>query len=115
MTVGGESGEAIWAQTCDEALAILGYALMWELPEQSWEEVWDALGDMARAATDRDADLLTLATGRLELCSPLRSKTRLGDSVLPAPVRVKERVEETVTTLGKTDAQSDQGIRPGSK
>ena len=100
------TGDTEWRAARDEAQAALSDALVWKLPATRWEQVREAVADMATAVTDgRPADLWQ-AIGRLELCSPVRVATRLGDTPqLPAPKAVREQIAEL------TDALTGNGDR----
>jgi len=112
------TGDTEWRAACDEAQAALSDALVWNLPASRWERVQEAVADMAAAVAAGRLDDLWQTTGRLELCSPVRVVTRLGDTPqLPAPKAVREQIAELIDALtgnGDRDAAADSGPAAGS-
>ena len=98
-----------------EAVLALREALTWSLAAPRWAQVHAAVEDMAAVAS-AGPDALRQAIVLLELCGPLRTVTRLGDTPqLPAPMAVQERIAELVGALtpdGAADADdaSDQDL-----
>src|SRR5450432_2050141 len=98
-----------WREACDDAVATLSDALSWELPERRWEQVAAIVEGMAAAVTAASPDALWQTIGQLELCSPLRVATKMGDtSRLPAPKPTLERIGELVDSLTR-----DGDVKPG--
>jgi hypothetical protein len=94
------AGDVEWPAVRDEAIAVLGDALAWCIPAARWDQVRGAIEDMASAAAPASADELWQAAGSLELLSPARVATRLGDtSFIPAPEAVRERIVELIDAL----------------
>jgi CATRA-associated small protein len=110
----GRADEASWMEALDEALSALRDVLIWELHEPDWEQVSKAVSDIANAAAAGDLRWLWRATGYLDLCSPLRVATRLGDTPrLPAPKAVREQTAELIGTLSIGAATRDGADMPG--
>jgi len=106
------TGGTEWRAARDEAAAALSDALIWNLSAARWEQVQDAVADMATAVASASLDDLWQTTGRLELCSPLRVVTRLGDTPqLPAPEAIRDQIAALITALG--DGPPSGGGKPG--
>jgi hypothetical protein len=106
-----------WRAAREESVAALTEALSWHLPEPWWKQVEETLADMAAAAspTATSPQALWQATGLLELYSPLRVTTRLGDTPqLPAPKAVRERIAELIDTLSAERGQMVGDVGKGS-
>lgn len=104
MVEGAGSGEVTWNAAREDADSVLRHALDWTLPAGWWDEVASAVADIGQALATTDLDLLLEATGRLELCSPLRTKTRLGDkgnADVPAPKPVRGQIIVVVDKVGR--------------
>jgi hypothetical protein len=96
-----------WAAACDEAREVLADVPRWSLPEPRWEQARRAMADMTGALAAASLKELWRATGRLQLCSPPRVLTRLGDDPpLPAPKAVRERVAELIYSLDPAVSRS---------
>ena len=107
------TGDTEWRAARDEARAALSDALMWNLTAARWEQVQDAIADMAAAVTSARLDDLWQTTGRLELCSPLRVVTRLGETPqLPAPETIREQIVALISALAG-DGNPSGGGKPG--
>jgi len=105
--------ETEWRAARAEALAVLGDALLWNLTASRWEHVRDAVADLAQAVAATSVGALWQAIGHLELCSPVRVATRLGDAVaLPAPMAARERIAELIDALTR-DGDLKIGDKPG--
>lgn len=81
-----------WLAACDEALELVSDVLLWKLQESRWEQVLAAIAEVAEAVEAGSLDVLWRGIADLELCSPLRVSTGLGDTPrLPAtrPIRVR--------------------------
>jgi hypothetical protein len=103
-----------WRQAGDEALAVLGAALLWDLPSSVWEQAREALAGVAAAITAGSADALWQASEYLDFYSPLRTRTRLGDLPERAPKAVREQIAELVDALALTiDLRSGSGSTTG--
>jgi hypothetical protein len=112
MTDDAGTGDTDWHEARNEALATLRDALRWELPERRWEQVDDAMDGMATAFAAANSDALWQMTGYLELCSPLRVATRLGDTpALPAPKPTQDRIAEMIDALTRAGDRKP-GDRP---
>lgn len=113
------TSETEWHAARDEALAVLRDALGWNLSLRRWEQVQDTVTEMAAAVAAASTNSLWQMTGRLELSSPVRVATRLGDAaVLPAPMLVRERIAELVDTLTRVDtlkAGDETGMDPAAR
>jgi hypothetical protein len=106
-----DAGASEWRAGRDEAREALREALMWDLPAARWEHVSDAVEGMAAAIVARSLAGLRQTTARLELCSPVRVATRLGDTPrLPAPQAARERITEMIDTLTR-----DQDLKAGDQ
>jgi hypothetical protein len=103
-----------WRGACEEACAILRGIPLWYLPASRWPEVSVAIAALAEAAAAGDAGALWGAAARLDLFDSLRTQIRLGDvpPVLPAPMPVRDRAAELITTLGRAAGQK-AGDDPG--
>lgn len=109
LTDDAGTGDMDWREACDEAAATLRDALNWELPERRWEQVAATVEGMAAAVTATSLDALWQTTGQLELCSPLRVATKMGDTPrLPAPKPTLERIGELIDSLTR-----DGDLKPG--
>ena len=107
------TGGTEWRSAHDEACAALSDALMWNLSAARWEQVQDAVADMAAAVAAASLDDLWQTTGRLELCSPLRVVTRLGDTPqLPAPEAIRDQIAALISALAGDGDPSGSG-KPG--
>ena len=103
MSAGNASNSGTeWHAARSEALAVLHDALGWNLPGPRWEQVQSTVADIAAAVAAASLDALWQTISRLELCSPLRVVTRVGDTPpLPAPKAVRERIAELIDTLAR--------------
>jgi hypothetical protein len=106
------SSDARWRPARDEAIAALEEALDCDLPAARWEQVADAVAQMAAAVAAGSVDDLWRATGRLKLCGPWRVGTRAGDTPeLPAPMATRERIAELADAL-TADGKRSAGGKP---
>jgi CATRA-Associated Small Protein len=95
-----------------EALDVLSDALQWQLAETRWPAIEQVLAAMDAAVTGRDLHALMAATADLELAGPLRI-TRIGATpILPAPPKIRDRLNQLVFTLGGVPAASDEDPGP---
>jgi len=94
-----EASDEEWLAACDEALEALSDALSWKLAKSRWGQVLAAIADIAEAAEAGSLDALWRGIADLELCSPLRVSTRLGDTLLSATKPVREHVAELTGKL----------------
>jgi hypothetical protein len=105
-----------WFAACDEALEVLSDALLWELAQTRWEQVLTAIAEIAKAVDSGSLEALWRGIADLELCSPLRVSTRLGDTNprLPATKPVRELAVELTDKLrppGRPAADHEPGAR----
>ena len=109
--MGNGNSRAEWRAARSEALVMLQDALAWNLPVTDWEQVQNAVTDMAIAVATTSLDALWQTVSRLEFCSPLRVATRVGDTPpLPAPKAVRDRVTELIATLAR-----EGGLEPADE
>ncbi|ACU75426.1 hypothetical protein Caci_6580 [Catenulispora acidiphila DSM 44928] len=93
-----------------EAHALLRRTLEWEFPERRWNRVDDALAGMESALDGGSLQTFEDTVATMELLAPPRVSTRLGDRpVVPAPARVRERVNKLIERLVRLvdDADAD--------
>jgi hypothetical protein len=104
-----------WLAACDEALELVSDVLLWKLQESRWEQVLAALAEVAEAVEAGSLDALWRRIADLELCSPLRVPTRLGDTPrLPAARPIRKRAAELTDKLrsqGLPAADDESGTR----
>lgn len=94
-----------------DALDVLEAVATWELAEERWIRVTDALAGFARAVRDSDVTALRAAIVDLELASPVRV-TRIGARpTVPPPAPVLEARNTLVhILLGRSEDQvSERG------
>ena len=108
-------GDREWSPARDEVTAVLRDVLGWTLTAASWNQVRGAIEEIRAALTGPSPDELWRTAGELELYSPLRVLTRLGDPpALPVPGEIRERIVELIDALtlaeepaGVTDRKQD--------
>lgn len=97
-----------WQWARGEAVTVLRDVLCWNLQPKRWERVRQVLAEMAAAAAEPGPAALRDITETLELYSPVRVETRLGDEPYgPVPVAVREQVAELVDALLPKGALGD--------
>jgi len=89
---------AQWRRARDEALSVLNDVLLWSMPAARWEQVREAVANVAVAAATSNPDALSQAIDRLDLYSPMRVDVRLGD-LASATRPVREQIAELVDIL----------------
>jgi hypothetical protein len=89
-----------WQRARGEAVTVLRDVLGWNLQPRRWERVRQVLAEMTAAAAEPGPAALRDMTETLELYSPVRVETRLGDEPYgPVPVAIREQVAELVDAL----------------
>lgn len=83
----------------EDALDVLQDALVWRLTGGRWRAVEQALEAIAGALAAGDSTVFRAAVCDLELAGPVRAVRVEDASTLPAPQRVRERINELVHTL----------------
>lgn len=107
-TYGSRAGDAEWFPARDEAIAVLRDALTWTLPDASWDQIRDAIEEISTAVAAVGPDELWRTAGNLELHSPLRVMTRLGEPpALPVPGELRERIVELIDALTSAEELAD--------
>jgi hypothetical protein len=79
------------------------------LTATGWERVRRALDRMESAVVSGNAEVLNAATGQLELATPARIRTLLGEEGEPAPRDVLERADRLVHAL-RSEAGGDDRV-----
>ena len=93
---------------------MLDSALLWKLPASLWEQAQEAIVAVAAAMASSSPAALWQASGYLDLYSPVRTQTRLGDPPVGAPRAVREQIAELVDTLAlDVDSRSGSGSTVG--
>ncbi|WP_405575527.1 hypothetical protein OG317_36530 [Streptomyces sp. NBC_01167] len=87
------------AEECNDVAESLAGIVGLMLTPPGWARVRRALDGLESALRSGDVDVLNAATGRLELATPTRIRTRLGEEGEPAPHEVLERVNRLVHAL----------------
>lgn len=83
-------------------------ALTWTLPDASWDQIHDAIEEISTAVAAVGPDELWRTAGNLELHSPLRVMTRLGEPpVLAVPREIRERIVELIDVLTSAEELAD--------
>ncbi len=99
-TNGFGMSDSEWLQARDEATAVLGDVSGWTLSAASWDQVRGAIEEIRAAMAADSPDELWRSAGDLELYSPMRVLTRLGDRpALPVPADIRERIVELIDAL----------------
>jgi hypothetical protein len=99
-----------WQGARGAAVSVLRDMLCWNLQPRRWERVRQVLEEMAAAAAAPGPAALRDTTETLELYSPVRVETRLGDEPYgPVPVAIREQVAELVHTLQPESALGGGG------
>jgi hypothetical protein len=94
----------------DDALSVLRDVREWCLPPARWAEVADVvdgLGTSLDLADPEQLAALNEATITLELAGPLRI-TKIDKSAVPAPDRVRERVNQLIHELAAPGEEGDE-------
>jgi hypothetical protein len=98
---------------------VLRDALGWNMTAARWAQVHDVVVEMASAAANGSPEGLWRSAGSLELFSPPRVITRMGDTrgdtppTLPAPKAVRGRIVELVDALsppGRSQVDAAPGV-----
>ncbi|MGH3937836.1 MAG: CATRA system-associated protein [Pseudonocardiaceae bacterium] len=100
-----------------DALDVLRDARVWRLTGGRWRAVGQALEAMAGALVADDSAAFQAAVCQLELAGPVRAVRVEDVSTLPAPHRVRERINELVHTLDgsrRTERRDDDGDAAGA-
>ncbi|MDQ0958638.1 MULTISPECIES: CATRA system-associated protein [unclassified Streptomyces] len=100
--------EASSAEDCDEAAEAVAGITGLVLTATGWERVRRALDRMESAVGSGNADVLNAATGQLELATPVRIRTPLGEEGEPAPHDVLERANRLVHALRSEAGDGDR-------
>src|ERR1700761_6913165 len=113
--IGDQSRDGVTARA--EALEIVLDALQWELAENRWATVEEALEGMEAAVLADDVRALGVATAKLELAGPLRI-ILIGPPEVPPVPQVRDRLIRLVHTLGgrppsEPEKRQDDGERRG--
>ncbi|MCO1655628.1 CATRA system-associated protein [Pseudonocardia humida] len=82
-----------------DALDVLADSLHWHLSAGRWIEVEQLVRTMARALADGDERSFRRATADLELLGPVRAASAESPPREPAGERVRERINELITSL----------------
>jgi hypothetical protein len=106
------------AEIRDDALSVLRDVLEWSLAPVLWEdvgEVLDGLGERLDLAAPEQVAALREATISLELAASARV-TRVDKDAVPAPDRIRDRVNELIHELARPGPASDgaSGAEGGS-
>ncbi|NUK01104.1 CATRA system-associated protein [Streptomyces lunaelactis] len=87
------------AEECNDAAEAVAGIIGLVLTPMGWARVGRALDGLESALRSGNVDVLNAATGQLELATPTRIRTRLGEEGEPAPHEVLERVNRLVHAL----------------
>ena len=99
-----------WQRARRAAVTVLRDVLCWNLQPRRWERVRQLLAEMAAAAAEPGPAALRDMTETLELYSPVRVETRLGDEPYgPVPGGIREQVAELVDALQPGSALGGSG------
>lgn len=85
----------------EDALNLLRDALSWDMPEAEWRLADDAVRRMRLAIDGEDAAIFRQAFVDLDDVCPLRGKKAGTEPEVPAPERVRDRINDTITELGR--------------
>jgi hypothetical protein len=88
-----------------DALDVLGDCVLWHLPARRWDEIEQVVREVERALARGDAAAFRRASADLGLLGPVRGASAEGPPPEPAPERLRERVDQLITSL--------LGPRPG--
>ena len=82
-----------------DALDVLGDCVLWHLPAHRWDEIEQVVREMERALARGDAAAFRRAAADLELLGPVRGASAESPPPEPAQERVRERVNQLITSL----------------
>lgn len=90
-------------------LDVLTDVLQWRLPKAHWTRVTEIVQSIDRALSVDDLVALEAATSDLKFAGPIRI-TRIGaPPQVPAPRRVRDRINSVVDSLTDVTAGTDRG------
>jgi hypothetical protein len=104
------------AQVRDDALTVLADLLGWCVTPARWEEVEQVIESLGGGLDLADPDqlaALSQATFTLELAAPTRI-TRIDKYAVPAPDRVRERINHLIHELKRPEGLDEAAATTGA-
>jgi len=109
MEMSAFSGDGVTRDKRERAQYVLSYVTRWRLPRPEWARIRGLLIVLGEALTDDDGEAFARASADLELSSPLRIRTKLGDNDVleDASPEVHDRVNRLLVALGGSGTEGE--------